>query len=148
MDTPQRCPKPIPHIRLMATIKKLIFMGVFYLMASMVLSVLSLELRDTGWLTHHLHWTYLVWSFLGPLSAAQYGWNGLAPIWQLLWTFLAGGLVIFPFLSMPIWFRSRIAVHLSGLGVLLWIAFAAFLLGGLNLDVQFDRLIAVAVELR
>ena len=127
---------------------KLIFIIVLYLLASLVLSALYLETRDAGWLVRHLRWTYLVWCLLGPLSAAQYGWNGLAPIWQQLWTFLASGLVILPFLSLPLWFKGRIATHLCEVGFLLWILFVTFLFGTSNLDVQFDRLIAVAVDLR
>ncbi len=128
--------------------KKLIFIIFLYLLASLVLSALYLEARDDGWLVGHLRWTYLVWSFLGPLSAADYGWNGLAPIWQQLWTFLAGGLVILPFLSLPLRFKGRIATHLCELGFLMWIAFVTFLFGISDLEVQFDRLIAVAVDLR
>ncbi len=128
--------------------KKLIFIIFLYLATSLGLSVLYLEARDAGWLVGHLRWTYLVWSFLGPLSAAQCGWNGLAPIWQQLLTFLAGGLVILPFLSLPLWFKGRIATHLCEVGFLLWILFVTFLFGTSNLDVQFDRLIAVAVDLR
>jgi hypothetical protein len=132
----------------MTATKKLIFIIFPYLMVSVALSGLYLEVRDAGWLMGHLRWTYLVWSFRGPMSAAEYGWHGLAPIWQVLWAFLAGGLVILPFLSMPLWVRGRIAAQLCEFGLLLWIAFAALLFGTSDFEAQFDRLIAVAADLR
>ena len=132
----------------MTTTKKLIIISFLYLTASVALSILYLEVRNADWLTRHVGWTYLVWSFRGPLSAAEYGWHGLAPIWQQLWVFLAGGLVILPFLSMPICFRGRGAARLCGLGVVLWIAFAALIFGTSDLEAQLDRLIAVAADFR
>jgi hypothetical protein len=130
-----------------ATIK-LIFITFFYLAVSVILSALYLEARDAGWLEGHLRWTFLVWSFRGPLSAVEYGWYGLAPVWQQLSTFLAGGPVVLPLLSLPLWFRGRVAARLCGLGVVLWIAFAASLFGTSDLEAQVDRLIAVAADLR
>lgn len=132
----------------MTAVTKLIFIAFFYLIVSMALSVLRLEVREADWLTRHVTWTYLVWSFRGPVSAAEYGWYGLAPLWQQLWTFLAGGLVVLPLLNMPLWIRGRVAAHLCGLGVVLWIAFAASLFWASDLEAQIDRLIAIAADLR
>ncbi len=132
----------------MKATKKLILIAFLYLTVSVILSVLCLEAREAGWLDGHLRWTYLVWSFQGPLSAAEYGWYGLAPVWQQLWDFLAGGPVILPLLSLPLWFRGRVAARLRGLGVALWIAVAVSVFGISGLEAQIDRLIAVAADLR
>ncbi len=132
----------------MITARKLIIISFLYLIASAALSILYLEVRNADWFARHVGWTYLVWSFQGPLSAAEYAWHGLAPVWRQLSIFLAGGLVILPFLSMPICFRGRAAARLCGLGVLLWVAFAALVFGTSDLEAQVNRLIAIAADFR
>jgi len=132
----------------MTTVKRLILIVILYVLVSVALSVLYHGYRDVDWLTRHIQWTYLVWHFRGPLSAVEYGWQGLAPVWQPLSAFLAGGPVVVGFLGMPLWLRGRIATRLCGLGLLLWIAFAASMFQTSDLQARIDRLIAVAADLR
>ena len=132
----------------MTTSKKLTLIAFLYALVSLGVSILIQEYPDGGWLRSHVRWTYLVWSFRGPLSAVEYGWHGLAPIWPHLRALLAGGLVVVPFLSLPVWFRGRVPARLCGLGLLLWIGLAASLFDSSNLEAQIDRLIAVAADLR
>ena len=131
----------------MTTTKKLIFIVFLYLSISLVLSVLYQDYRDARWLRSHVQWSYLVWSFRGPLSAVEYGWHGLAPIWQHFSTFLAGGPVVVVFLSMPVWFKGQVSARLCWLGLILWLALGASLFGTADLEAQIDRLIAVASDL-
>ncbi len=132
----------------MTTSKKLTLIAFLYALVSLGVSILIQEYPDGGWLRSHVRWTYLVWAFRGPLSAVEYGWHGLAPIWPHLQALLAGGLVVLPLLGMPVWFRGPVPARLCGLGLLLWIALAASLFGSLGLEAQIDRLIAVAADLR
>ena len=128
--------------------KKLSLITFLYVLVSLGVSILIQEYPEGGWLRSHVQWTYLVWSFRGPLSAVEYGWHGLAPVWQPLSAFLVGGPVVVGFLGMPLWFRGRVSARLCGLGLLLWAALAASLFGTSDLEAQIDRLIAVTSELR
>ncbi len=132
----------------MTTTKKLILIVFLYLLISVVLSVLYQDCRDARWLRSHVQWSYLVWSFRGPLSAVEYGWHGLAPIWQPLWTFLAASPVVISFLSMPVLFSGQVSARLCLVGLILWIALGASLFAASDLEAQIDRLIAVAADLR
>jgi hypothetical protein len=132
----------------MSATKKLIFIVFSYFLISVVLSVLYQNYRDASWLRSHVQWTYLVWSFRGPLSAAEYGWHGLAPIWKPLWTFLGGGPVVVSLLSIRVLFTGMVSARLCWLGLVLWIALAASVFGTSDLEAQVDRLIAVAADLR
>lgn len=126
--------------------KKLILIAFCYLVLSLGLSVLAHVYQDSYWFRRHVQWTYLVWSFRGPVAAAEYGWHGLAPIWQHLQVFLAGGPVILPFLSLPIWFKGLVSARLRWLGLILWLTLAASLFGTADVETGIDRLIAVAAD--
>ena len=132
----------------MAATKKLILIVFFYLLISVSLSVLYQDYRDASWLRSHVQWTYLVWSFRGPLSAVEYGWHGLTPIWKPLWTFLGAGPVVVSLLSLPVLITGKVSARLCWLGLVLWIALAVSLFGTSDLEAQIDRLIAVAADFR
>jgi hypothetical protein len=113
----------------MTITKKLISIIFVYLAASMALGVLYHEYQNPGWLMRHVQWSYIVWSLRGPLSAVAYAWHGLAPIWQHLSTFLAGGPVVVCFLSSSVLFKGKVSARRCWLGLVVWLALAAGFLG-------------------
>ena len=131
----------------MTTWKKLILITVLYLLISITATGAYQLYHSEIWLQGYLRSVYLIWAFFGPLQAVEYGWQGLAPIWMHLWGFLAGGLIIIPFLSLPFLFKGRIAARLCALGLVFWVALGASLFGGTGLDAQIGRLIAFATDL-
>jgi hypothetical protein len=147
MNPPWKRRKRGLHASLMTAAKRLILIAFLYLLVSISLAAIYQLHLDESWFQRHARWTYLAWVFLGPLTAVKYAWQELAAIWKHLPAFIAGGLVIVPFLAAPLFRKGRLSARLCGLGLVLWIALAASLVVVPEFDEQIERLIAAAADL-